>query len=63
VFSLDFEDGASNSDNAEDCKINPSELLLEAVTKDYDSGEKEDWDVNDKFSIGNGFCSRNHNAG
>jgi hypothetical protein len=33
------------------------------VTKDYDSGEKEDWDVNDKFSIGNGFCSRNHNTG
>ena len=60
MFSFNFKDGASNSDHAEDCEVDPSKLLLEAMTEDDDSSEEEDGYVNDKFRIGNAFCSRDH---
>lgn len=60
MFPFNFEDGASNSDRAEDCKVDPSKLLLEAMTEDDDSSEEEDGYVNDKFRIGDAFCSRDH---
>ena len=54
---LDFEDSSGNSDKTEDCKIDPSKLLLETVTKDDDGSEDEDWYIDADLSIGNGLCS------
>jgi hypothetical protein len=54
---LDLEYSSSDSDNTEDCKINPSKLLLETVTKDDDGSEDEDWYIDADLSIGNGLCS------
>lgn len=60
MFSFDFEDSSSDSYNAEDCEVDPSKLLLEAMTKDDDRSKEEDWNVYDKLSIGNAFGSGHH---
>jgi hypothetical protein len=60
VFFSDFENSSSNSDEAENCKVNPSKLLLETMPKDNDASEEEDWDVDAYFSIGNNLCGGHH---
>ena len=59
---LDLEYGTSNTDQAEDCKINPSKLLLEAVPEDDESSEEDDRDVNNKFTVSDAFCGGNHDG-
>lgn len=57
---LDLEDSSSNSDNTEDCKIDPSKLLLETMTKDDDGSEDENWNIDAELSIGDDFCGVHH---
>jgi hypothetical protein len=60
VDFFDLKNSSRKSDNAEDCKIDPSKLLLETMTKDNDGSEKEYWDVDAYFSIGNSLCGGHH---
>ena len=59
---LDLEDGTSNTDQAEDCKIDPPQLLLKAVPENDKRSEEDDRDVNNEFTVSNAFCGGNHDG-